>query len=711
MVQATLDDGARRRRDCGCTPLLHGNKDPPLTRLCPYTLRVKLALIFPPACDPTAPYPAVAALAGFLRPQGIEVLPIDANLEGFLALLQREPLALLRDRIERRISRLQRRRALDHQSQLEFLTLLRVRGEAGAVPVGISTALDVLRTSERFYDPGQYADAVATVSASLRVIAAAHAPMQLDFTAYRTPFALTTPDEIARDADRERDPFDSYLTRDLVPRLRRAGVDAIGVSVCFPGQLVPAYSFALKLKAAFPEAHLVAGGPAITQVLLRLQGRALAQALGAFDSAVVFEGEHTLLAVCRALADGPGSPQALRRIPNLVLRDPLLGARILPGPPAVDLRTLPAPDFDGLPLDRYLSPHLLLPYDPTRGCYWGRCAFCHYGLAATGTARYRERAVNTVVEHMGALSLRHNTRFFYLSQDSVAPKMLCRLAEALAEAGLDLRWGTDLRPEPYLTRKRCQGLRRGGAVACSLGVESASPRVLRLIDKGIAPGRAATVVRNLARAGIAAEVMCFSDFPTETFTEAMATLGFIERHAQHIAAFIVGRFELTHGSRVASDPTRFGLREMWTARGDELGTALFFAERKPGKRVHERVRLERALAQLASGWLLRSYPWAGSLSTAHTLFYYDHFGPGVFRDLASQAAGRTLGSLPARQVSRFDMHKLARAEQHEAAIWQELTHVRRQVSRQAYDELAAKVPRLCISGTPRTRDSWPWRPG
>jgi hypothetical protein len=223
--------------------------------------------------------------------------------------------------------------------------------------------------------------------------------------------------------------------------------------------------------------------------------------------------------------------------------------------------------------------------------------------------------------------------------------------------------------------------------------------VLRLIDKGIAPGRAATVVRNLARAGIAAEVMCFSDFPTETFTEAMATLGFIERHAQHIAAFIVGRFELTHGSRVARDPTHFGLREMWTVQGDELGTALFFAERKPGKRGHERVRLERALAQLASGWLLRSYPWAGSLSTAHTIFYYDHFGPGVFRDLAGQAAGRILGKPRVRRVSRFDLHKLARAQQREAAIWQELTHVRRQVSRQAYNELAAKVPAAIVPCT------------
>jgi hypothetical protein len=651
---------------------------------------VKLALIYPPACDPTAPYPAIPALAGFLRPQGIEVLPVDANLDGFLALLQRDPLTRLAGHVERRISNLRRRRALDHHAQLELLTLVRVRGEARAVPDGISTALEILRTGERFYDPGLYADAVTTVSAALRVVAAAYAPLQLDFTAYRTPFALTTPDEIARDADPARNPFDDYLTRELIPHLLRTRPDAIGLSVCFPGQLVPAYSFALKLKAAFPEAHLVAGGPAITQVLLRLQGQALARALGPFDSAVVFEGEHTLLALCRALS-GESSP-ALDEIPNLVLRDPLLGARYLTGPPAVDLRTLPAPDFDGLPLDRYLSPHLLLPYDPTRGCYWGRCAFCHYGLTAAETARYRERAVDTVIEHLAALSARHNTRFFYLSQDSVAPAMLCRLADALAKAGLDLRWGTDLRPEPFLTFERCQGLRRGGAVACSLGIESASLRVLRLIDKGITPTRAAAALRNLARAGIAAEVMCFTDFPTETFAEAMMTLGFVERHAPHIAAFIVGQFELTHGSRVARDPTHFGLREIWTVQGDELGTALFFAERNVAKRNRERIRLESALDRLASRWLLRTYPWAGSLSTAHTIFYYDHFGPGVFKEIAGQVRGRILGPRPPARAS--DLRKLARAEQHEAEIWRELTHVRRQVSRQAYDDLAARLPGL-----------------
>jgi hypothetical protein len=189
--------------------------------------------------------------------------------------------------------------------------------------------------------------------------------------------------------------------------------------------------------------------------------------------------------------------------------------------------------------------------------------------------------------------------------------------------------------------------------------------------------------------------MCFTDFPTETFDEAMATLRFLEEQAPHIAAFIVGQFELTHGSRVAREPSHFGLRESWIVRGDALGTALFFAERRSSKRARERVRLEQALDRLASGWLLRSYPWAGSLSTAHTIFYYDRFGSGVFRDLSGQAHGQLLGTTPAKQTSRLDLAQLAHAEESESKIWHELTHVRRQISRQAYDALAAQLPRMC----------------
>ncbi len=417
------------------------------------------------------------------------------------------------------------------------------------MPKGIDEAVAILRDPVRFFDGELYARAVDTIDAGLRVISAAYAPLQLDFTGYRTPFAFTTPEEIAHDASPERDPFDAYVVGTLAPRLRAAGVRAVGISLCFPGQLQPAF-VGLKLRRELPGVHLTIGGPAITQLLIRLRGPALAAALGPFDTAVVYEGEHTLLALCRALDEHGDDPRALRGIPNLVQRDRMLGAKFTPGEGSEDMRALPPPDFDGLALEKYFSPVLTLPYDPTRGCYWGKCTFCHYGLAEIGTASYRERSVQTCVDHLAALSAKHGTRHFYLSQDSVAPKTIVRLAEALADAGLELRWATDLKPERYLTQERAETLRRGGAVACALGVESASPRVLGLIDKGAPVAVVSDVIGHLASAGIAAEAMCFTGFPTETLAEALATLKFPRRSPRRSGG--------VHRRPVRSDPRRAG---------------------------------------------------------------------------------------------------------------------------------------------------------
>jgi hypothetical protein len=673
---------------------------------------MKIALVYPPTCDPTAPYLAVPMLTGFLRAHGVEVLPVDANLEAFDALLRPRPLAALRDRVERRLRELERRPALDHSAALEYHALWQARGDAHEVPGAIADAVDTLRDPARFYEPDAYARAVDTIDAALRVVSAAHAPLRLDFTAYRTPFALTTPEEIARDAAPERDPFDGYVTGTLAPRLAAAGVDAVGISVCFPGQLQPAYAFALKLRRALPGVHLTVGGPAATQLFLRLRGADLLAALGPFDSAVLFEGERTLLALLRALDERAGDPRAAVGIPNVVHRDRLLGAKFAPGEGAEDMRALPAPDFDGMPLGNYLAPHLTLPYDPTRGCYWGKCTFCHYGLAEVGTASYRERAVETVVDHLRALSARHGTRFFYLSQDSVAPKTIVRLADALGAAGLELRWATDLKPERYLTPERAETLRRGGAVACALGVESASPRVLKLIDKGAPVSVVGDVIDRLSAAGIAAEAMCFTGFPTESYAEALETLHFLDDRRDGVAAFIVGEFDLTHGALVAQAPERFGIREIWQVEGDTLGTGLFYEETVPPKRGDEPARLDRALDELARRWLLRRYPWAGSLSTAHTVYYYERFGPGVFRRLAVEGEPRPRrGRARARALAaRFDLDAAAAALDREAEIWTELVRVRRHVSRAAYDALAAALPPLrprprrwrVIAGAPPT---------
>jgi hypothetical protein len=82
------------------------------------------------------------------------------------------------------------------------------------------------------------------------------------------------------------------------------------------------------------------------------------------------------------------------------------------------------------------------------------------------------------------------------------------------------------------------------------------------------------------------------------------------------------------------------------------------------------------------------------LSTAHTLFHYDRFGPGVFRDLISIPIPLHEGARPARWRSRYSIEQLARAEEREADLWHELLQVRRHISRQAYEKLAARLPLL-----------------
>jgi radical SAM superfamily enzyme YgiQ (UPF0313 family) len=663
---------------------------------------MRVALIYPPTCDPTAPYLAVPMLTGFLRSEGVDVLPIDANIEAFDALLSADRLAKLQDRLEARLAELDRKPALTHQEQLELLGLVRARAEARAVPSGIEAAKATMRDEARFHDPDAYGAAVATIEAALRVVSATHYPLHLDFTAYRTPLGLTTMDEIARSAQPDADPFDDYVTNTLIPRLREANVGLVGISVCFPGQLQPAYAFALKIKRALlktrsedgtlRDLHVTCGGPGITQMLIRLAGQRLARALGPFDSACVYEGEHTLLALVRALENGT----PIRECANVVVRDKLMGARWMAGHGMENLKVLPPPDFDGLPLKQYLAPRLVLPYDPTRGCYWGKCTFCHYGLAEVGTDAYREREVPGITDHLRALSEKYETKYFYFSQDSVAPKTLVKLSQAIVDAGLEIRWATDLKPEKYLTQERADLLRRAGAVACALGVESGSNRVLKLIDKGAPVEVVSDVMARLSTSGIAAEAMCFTEFPTETADEALSTLEFLDERRENLAVYIVGEFGLTHGSLVAQSPERFGIRETWELEGDHFGLGIFFSPETPWKTDDERAEVDDRLNELSSGWALRSYPWAGAVSTAHTILTYDRRGKGAFRELAELGMNDSLLGDTSELVAdlRYDPRDCERAEAREGAIWATLVNEHRIVGREPYEALAAKTPSL-----------------
>ena len=157
----------------------------------------------------------------------------------------------------------------------------------------------------------------------------------------------------------------------------------------------------------------------------------------------------------------------------------------------------------------------------------------------------------------------------------------------------------------------------------------------------------------------------------------------------------MGRFDLTHGALVAQKPGEFGIKEVWQVEGDELGTGLFWAANKPSKKPAEHDKLEGAIVELSSGWRLHRYPWAGALSTAHTMLYYAKSGKDVFRALGPAAEGHVPNARVRTAAARFDVSKAAaRAAHNEAVVWNELVNVERRVTSKAYFEKTKSLPKL-----------------
>jgi hypothetical protein len=162
-----------------------------------------------------------------------------------------------------------------------------------------------------------------------------------------------------------------------------------------------------------------------------------------------------------------------------------------------------------------------------------------------------------------------------------------------------------------------------------------------------------------------------------------------------VAGYIVGEFGLTHGSLVGQEPSRFGLVETWELEGDHLGLGIFSLPERAWKTDAERADIDERLLALSAGWALRSYPWAGAVSTAHSILYYDRFGPDVFKELARRRLRETVpGARRFEADLGFDPTQCERAGERERDIWGTLVMNERRIGRAAYEAHAARMPRL-----------------
>ncbi len=233
------------------------------------------------------------------------------------------------------------------------------------------------------------------------------------------------------------------------------------------------------------------------------------------------------------------------------------------------------PDFGDLPLDKYLSMsemtnpmHRLWSQGRwnkmvmAQGCYWHRCAFCDTSLPYIGD--YRAPKASSVVDRMERVMAQTGRTGFHFVDEALPPKLLGEVAEEILRRGLTLSFWGNIRFEKAYTAELCDLLAEAGMVAVSGGLEVASDRLLKLMDKGVTIQQTAEACRHLRDAGIMVHTYLMYGFPTETLQETVDALETVRRMFDEgiVQSAFWHRYAMTCHSPSGLHPEAFGARRL-----------------------------------------------------------------------------------------------------------------------------------------------------
>ncbi|HTL05162.1 MAG TPA: RiPP maturation radical SAM C-methyltransferase, partial [Gemmatimonadales bacterium] len=209
------------------------------------------------------------------------------------------------------------------------------------------------------------------------------------------------------------------------------------------------------------------------------------------------------------------------------------GFQRAPAVPVTALDALPIPDYDDyfanraaiLGEGRRLLERRDLPFESSRGCWWGQkshCTFC--GLNNEGMA-YRMKSVDRVIDEVTALSTRYQCVDLEAADNILPYPAYQSLLPRLAGLGLDLRFMYEIKAN--IGRDDAAALRAAGIRWVQPGVESFSDHVLELMRKGSTGALNIQLIKWLQEFGVTPYYNLLVGFPGETpedYEEVIALL-------------------------------------------------------------------------------------------------------------------------------------------------------------------------------------------
>jgi ribosomal peptide maturation radical SAM protein 1 len=413
-----------------------------------------------------------------------------------------------------------------------------------------------------------------------------------------------------------------------------ADYQVVGFSSSYQQQAA-SLALARRIKTLYPGVKIVFGGA-------NLEGEMGPEHVRAFpfiDYAVVGEGDVVFPALLRCLAGGQ-DPGGLQGVASRGPRGVRFSGQAAP---VHHLDALPVPNYDeyfqrarrlGL-----LKPSQVpesLPFESSRGCWWGakhHCTFC--GLNGQGMG-YRAKSPERVFAELAELARRYRVHSFSAVDNILDMKYIKEVFASLEESKTDYEFFYEVKTN--LTREQIRTLYRGGVRRLQPGIESLSSHVLQLMRKG------ATMLQNVRTLkwcryyGITVDWNLIYGFPGETEDDYRQELEVLERLGHLQPPFGCYSIWLERFAPYYADRAGFPVRDVrpersyWYVypRHVDLEKIAYFFDYSMGETTPEEVHqpTQELVARWRQRWDSEQRPGLVYRRMPDAVLIYDHRGSG-----------------------------------------------------------------------------------
>jgi len=549
-------------------------------------LKTDLFLVTPPFTQLNTPYPATAYIKGFLNTKNISSTQADLGIEVILALFSRKGLQDLflqvdaglgqpKSKNAKRIYALKNEYIKTIDAVIAFL-----QGKNPTLALQICQE-DYLPEASRFsnleeldwafgsmgtQDKGKHLATLYLEDISDFIVECIDPNFGFSRYAERLGRSANSFDELYSVLNQAYTYMDNILIDILEAKMAAIQPKLFLISVPFPGNLYAAFRCAQYIKRHYPEVKIAMGGGFANTELRSLSDKRVFEF---FDYISLDDGELPVELLYQSIIKG-GEFNLYKRTfllenGEVVFRNDALRSDYKQS----DVGT---PDYSDLLLDKYISViEIVNPMHRmwsdgrwnkltmAHGCYWGKCTFCDISLDYIKV--YEPVAAKLIVDRMEALTAQTGQNGFHFVDEAAPPALMREVALEILRRQISVTWWTNIRFEKSFSRDLCLLLKASGCIAVSGGLEVASDRLLKLIDKGVSVEQVAQVTRNLTEAGILVHAYLMYGYPTQTIQETVDSLEMVRQlfEAGVLQSGFWHQFAMTAHSPVGLYPERFGV--------------------------------------------------------------------------------------------------------------------------------------------------------